>query len=85
MLAEVFKILRSTEYSTRIGGFKVQSANHFTIQPIESITKTGFETMPSESNGLAYNFLNHLAILSKRARKKTVCLYENFQLSNFIF
>ena len=37
----------------RIAGFKVQIANHFSIQPIKNITKTGFESMRAEPNILA--------------------------------
>ena len=74
-MAEVFKILRSAENLIRIVGFKVQSANHFSIQPIRNITKTGFETMQAKPNALEFDFLNHLAILSKRASNKLcVCM-----------
>ena len=50
MLAEIFKILGSTENQTRIAEFKVQSANYFNTQSIRSITKMGFETMQVEPN-----------------------------------
>ena len=72
MLAEVFKILRSTKKETRIDGFKVQIPN-LIISPynqLEKKTKTRFETMREEPNGLAFNFLNHLAILSKSGSNK---------------
>ena len=67
MLAEVFKILGSTENLTWNAEFKVNSANHFTIQPIGCITKITFESTRAEPNGEAFNFLNQSAILSKRA------------------
>ena len=51
MLAEVFKILGSTENYTRIAEFKAKSVNYFNIQPNRSITKMGFETTQVESNG----------------------------------
>ena len=75
MLAELYKILGSTEIKTQIAVLKFQSAYHFTIPPTRSITKIGFETTRAETNGLAFNFLNQSAILSKRASNKlSVCL-----------
>ena len=75
MLAELYKILASTEIKTQIAVLKFQSAYHFTIPPIRSITKIGFETTRVEPNGLAFNFLNQSAILSKRASYKlSVCM-----------
>ena len=75
MLAELYKILGSTEIKTQIAVLKFQSAKHFTIQPIRSITKMGFETTRAEPNGLALNFLNQSAILSKRVSNKlSVCM-----------
>ena len=75
MLAEVFKILGSIEILTRIVVFDFQSAYYFTIPPIRSITKIGFETTQAEPKGLALNFLNQSAILSKRASNKlSVCM-----------
>ena len=62
MLAELYKILGSTEIKTQIAVLKFQSAYHFTIPPIKSITKIGFETMRAEPNGFAFNFLNQSAI-----------------------
>ena len=70
MLAEIYKILRSTEIKTQIALLKFQSAYHFTIPPIRRIIKIGFETTRVEPNGLAFNFLNQSAILSKRASNK---------------
>ena len=70
MLAELYKKLRSTEIKTQIAVLKFQSAYHFTIPPIGSITKIGFETTRAELKGLAFNFLNQSAILSKRASNK---------------
>ena len=67
MLAELYKILGSTEIKTQIAVLKFQSAYHFTILPIRSITKIGFETTRAEPNGLAFNFLKQSIILSKRA------------------
>ena len=75
MLAELYKILGSTEIKTQIAVLKFQSAYHFTIPPIRSITKIGFETTRAEPNGLALNFLNQSGILSKRASNKlSVCM-----------
>ena len=75
MLAELYKILGSTEIKTQIAVLKFQSAYHFAIRPIRSITKIGFETMRAEPNGLAFNLLNKSAILSKRASNKlSVCM-----------
>ena len=65
MLAELYKILASTKIKTQIAVLKFQSAYHFTIPPIRSITKIGFETKRAEPNGLAFNFLNQSSILSK--------------------
>ena len=62
MLAEIYKILGSTEIKTQIAVLKFQSAYHFTIPPIRSVTKIGFETSQAEPNGLAFNFLNQSAI-----------------------
>ena len=62
MLAELYKILGSTEIKTQIAVLKFQSAYHFYIPPIKSITKIGFETTQAELNGLAFNFLNQSAI-----------------------
>ena len=56
MLAELYKILGSTEIKTQIAVLKFQSAYHFTIPLIRNITKTGFETMQEEPNGLAFTF-----------------------------
>ena len=70
MLAELYKILGSTEIKTQIAVLKFQSAYHFTIPPIRSITKIGFETTRAEPNGLAFNFLNQSAIQSKRAKNE---------------
>ena len=39
MLAELYKILGSTEIKTQIAVLKFHSAYHFTIPPIRSITK----------------------------------------------
>ena len=75
MMAELYKILGSTEIKTQIAVLKFQSGYHFTIPPIRSITKIGFETTRAEPNGLAFNFLNQSAILSKRASNKlSVCM-----------
>ena len=75
MVAELYKILGSTEFKTQIAVLKFQSAYHFAIPPIRSITKIGFETTRAEPNGLAFNFLNQSAILSKRASNKlSVCM-----------
>ena len=75
MLAEVFKILRPTKNYTRIAGFKVQSANHFTIPPIKCITNMWFVTPRAELNGLVFNFLNHSATFSKKLSiKQSVCI-----------
>ena len=52
MLAELYKILGSTEIKTQIAVLKFQSAYHFTIPPIRNITKIGFETTRAEPNGL---------------------------------
>ena len=57
MLAEIYKILGSTEIKTQIAVLKFQSAYHFTIPPYRSITKIGFEATRAEPNGLAFNFL----------------------------
>ena len=62
MLAELYKILGSTDIKTQIAVLKFQTAYHFTIPPIRSITKIGFETTRAEPNGLAFNFLNQPAI-----------------------
>ena len=62
MLAELYKILGSTEIKTQIAVLKFQSAYHFTITLIRSITKIGFETTRAEPNGLAFNFLNQSPI-----------------------
>ena len=70
MLAEIYKRLGSTEIKTQIAVLKFQCAYHFIIPPIRSITKIGFETTRAEPNGLAFNFLNQSAILSKRASNK---------------
>ena len=61
MLAELYKIA-SAEIKTQIDVLKFLSAYHFTIPPIRSITKIGFETMRAEPNGFAFNFLNQSAI-----------------------
>ena len=75
MLAELYKMLGSTEIKTQIAVLKFQSAYHFTIPPIRSITKIGFETTREEPNGLAFNFLKQSVILSKRASNKlSVCM-----------
>ena len=75
MLAELNKILGSTDIKTQIAVLKFQSAYQFTIPPVRSITKTGSETKREEPNGLAFNFLNQSAILSKRASNKlSVCM-----------
>ena len=75
MLAEIYKILGSTEIKTQIAVLKFQSAYHFTIPPIRSITKIGFETKREEPNGLAFNFLKQSVILSKRTSNKlSVCM-----------
>ena len=75
MLAEIYKRLGSTEIKTQIAVLKFQSAYHFTIPPIRSIMKIGFETKRAEPNGLAFNFLKQSAILSKRASNKlSVCM-----------
>ena len=75
MLAELYKILGSTEIKTQFAVLKFQSAYHFTIPPIRSITKIGFETTRAEPNELAFNFVNQSAILSKRASNKlSVCM-----------
>ena len=75
MMAEHYKILGSTEIKTQIAERKFQSAYYFTIPPIRSITNIGFETMRAEPKGLAFNFLNQSAILSKRASNKmSVCM-----------
>ena len=58
MLAKLYKRLGSIEIKTQIAVLKFQSANHFTIPPIRTITKMGFETTRAEPNGLAFNFLN---------------------------
>ena len=78
MLAELYKILGSTEIKTQIAVLKFQSAYHFTIPPIKSITKIGFETMRAEPNGFAFNFLNQSAILSKRASNKLSACMKSF-------
>ena len=52
----------STEIWTRIAGFKVQSANHYTIEP--GSTRMGFEPTRAEPNGLAVHRLNHSATSS---------------------
>ena len=44
MLAELYKILGSTEIKTQNAVLKFQSAYHFTITPNRSVTKIGFET-----------------------------------------
>ena len=62
MLAELYKILESTEIKPQIAVLKFQSAYHFTIPPIRSITKIGFEITRAEPNGLAFNFLYQSAI-----------------------
>ena len=62
MLAELYKILGSTEIKTQIAVLKFQSAYHFTIPPIIGITKIGFKTMRAEPNGFAFNFLNKSSI-----------------------
>ena len=62
MLAELYKILGSTEIKTQIAVLKFQSAYHFNIAPIKSITNIGFETMQAEPIGFAFNFLNQSAI-----------------------
>ena len=62
MLAELYKILGSTEIKTQIAVLKFQSAYHFTIPPIRSITKIVFEITRAELNRLAFNFLNQSAI-----------------------
>ena len=54
----------STEIWTRIAGFKVQSANHYTIEPGYRTTKMGFEPTRAEPNGLAVHRLNHSATSS---------------------
>ena len=75
MLAELYKILGYTEKKTQISALKFQSFYNFTIPPIRSIRKIGFETTQAEPNGLAFNFLNQSAILSKRASNKlSVCM-----------
>ena len=75
MLAELNKILGSTEIKIQIAVLKFQSAYHFIIPPIRSITKIVFETTIAELNGLAFNFLNQSAILSKRVSNKlSVCM-----------
>ena len=75
MLAGLYKILGSTEIKTQIAVLKFQSAYHFTIPLIRSITKIGFETTRAEPNRLAFNFLKQSAILSKRASNKlSVCM-----------
>ena len=56
------KKLGSTEIWTRIAGFKVQSANHYTIEP--GSTRMGFEPTRAEPIGLAVQRLNHLATSS---------------------
>ena len=48
MLAEIYKILGCTEIKTQIAVLKFQSAYHFTIPLIRSITKIGFETTGAE-------------------------------------
>ena len=78
MLAEVYKILGTTENLTWNAEFKVKSSNHFTLQPIRNITKIGFETTRAEPNVLAFNFLNQSAILSKRASKKLSVFMKTF-------
>ena len=54
--------LGSTEIWTRIAGFKVQSANHYTIEP--GSTRMGFDPTRAEPNGLAVHRLNHSATSS---------------------
>ena len=54
----------STEIWTRIAGFKVQSANHYTIEPLGLATRMGFEPTRAEPNGLAVHRLNHSATSS---------------------
>ena len=75
MLAELYKILGSTEIKTQYAVLKFQSAYYFTIPPIRSITKIGFETTRAEPKGVAFNFLNQSAILSfYRKELKINCL-----------
>ena len=78
MLAELYKILGSTEIKTQIAVLNIQSAYYFTIPPIRSITKIGFETTRAEPKGLALNFLNQSAILSKRASNKLSACMETY-------
>ena len=58
MLAEIYKRLGSTETKTQIAVLKFHSAYNFTIPPIRSKRKIGFETTRAEPNGLAFNVLN---------------------------
>ena len=60
------KKIGSTEIWTRIAGFKVQSANHYTIEP--GPTRMGFEPTRAEPNGLAVHRLNHSATSSCHGR-----------------
>ena len=60
------KKVGSTEIWTRIAGFKVQSANHYTIEP--GPTRMGFEPTRAEPNGLAVHRLNHSATSSSGRR-----------------
>ena len=78
MLAKVFKILGSIEIKTQIAVLKFQSAHHFTITPIRTITKMGIETTRAEPNGLPFNFFNQSAILSKRASNKLSACMKSF-------
>ena len=72
------KKLGSTEIWTRIAGFKVQSANHYTIEPT---TRMGFEPTRAEPNGLAVHRLNHSATSSWQ--NATIAL-KNIALSHFL-
>ena len=76
----------STEIWTRIAGFKVQSANHYTIEP-GAATRMGFEPTRAEPNGLAVHRLNHSATSSSESRqlqwkwcKAKTCLFSSWKI-----
>ena len=58
MLVEIYKILGSNEIKAQIAVLKFQSAYHFAIPPIRSITKIGFETTRAELNELALSLIH---------------------------
>ena len=59
VLADVFKILSSTEILIRIAESKLQIAIHFSIEPIKKITKMGFKPTRAGPKGLTVHRLNH--------------------------